>query len=101
MMQVISRGVDTGIIVDLKNIKCLCTCLVWCPWCKTPSTKINVQKVNFVIDFLLCCTNLKVILFLISLIAVMRNYGNLLVEMSAVVPDGIVCFFVSYQYMVS
>ncbi|RMX45958.1 hypothetical protein pdam_00020986 [Pocillopora damicornis] len=31
--------------------------------------------------------------------SVIRNYGNLLAEMSAVVPDGIVCFFVSYQYM--
>lgn len=28
-----------------------------------------------------------------------RNYGNLLLEMSAVVPDGIVAFFTSYQYM--
>ncbi|NWY08002.1 ERCC2 helicase, partial [Nothoprocta ornata] len=31
--------------------------------------------------------------------AVIRNYGNLLLEMSAVVPDGIVAFFTSYQYM--
>ncbi|XP_065662190.1 general transcription and DNA repair factor IIH helicase subunit XPD isoform X2 [Hydra vulgaris] len=31
--------------------------------------------------------------------AVIRNYGNLLVEMSASVPDGIACFFVSYLYM--
>ncbi|KAM7253928.1 hypothetical protein ACFE04_031610 [Oxalis oulophora] len=30
---------------------------------------------------------------------VVRNYGKLLVEMVAVVPDGIVCFFVSYSYM--
>ena len=29
----------------------------------------------------------------------MRNYGRMLVELSAVVPDGIVCFFVSYLYM--
>ncbi|ELK33414.1 TFIIH basal transcription factor complex helicase XPD subunit, partial [Myotis davidii] len=34
-------------------------------------------------------------------IAVIRNYGNLLLEMSAVVPDGIVAFFTSYQYMES
>ena len=33
--------------------------------------------------------------------SVIRNYGNLLVEMCAVVPDGIVCFFVSYGYMES
>ena len=33
-------------------------------------------------------------------IAVIRNYGNLLVEMAKIVPDGIVCFFVSYVYMV-
>ncbi|XP_066911999.1 general transcription and DNA repair factor IIH helicase subunit XPD-like [Clytia hemisphaerica] len=33
--------------------------------------------------------------------AVIRNYGNLLVEMTASVPDGIVCFFVSYLYMES
>ncbi|XP_064622367.1 general transcription and DNA repair factor IIH helicase subunit XPD-like [Lineus longissimus] len=32
-------------------------------------------------------------------IAVMRNYGNLLVEMSSIVPDGVVCFFTSYTYM--
>uniref|UniRef100_A0A3P8TKB9 General transcription and DNA repair factor IIH helicase subunit XPD n=1 Tax=Amphiprion percula TaxID=161767 RepID=A0A3P8TKB9_AMPPE len=31
--------------------------------------------------------------------AVIRNYGNLLLEMSAVVPDGIVAFFTSYVYM--
>ena len=31
----------------------------------------------------------------------MRNYGNLLVEMTSIVPDGIVCFFTSYVYMVS
>uniref|UniRef100_V9KN46 General transcription and DNA repair factor IIH helicase subunit XPD n=1 Tax=Callorhinchus milii TaxID=7868 RepID=V9KN46_CALMI len=32
-------------------------------------------------------------------IAVIRNYGNLLLEMSRVVPDGIVSFFTSYHYM--
>jgi len=32
-------------------------------------------------------------------LAVVRNYGNLLVEMSTIVPDGIVCFFTSYHYM--
>lgn len=32
-------------------------------------------------------------------IAVIRNYGNLLLEMSAIVPDGIVAFFTSYVYM--
>lgn len=31
--------------------------------------------------------------------SVIRNFGNLLVELSAVVPDGIVCFFTSYLYM--
>ncbi|XP_021857191.1 general transcription and DNA repair factor IIH helicase subunit XPD isoform X1 [Spinacia oleracea] len=30
---------------------------------------------------------------------VARNYGRLLLEMAAVVPDGVVCFFVSYSYM--
>lgn len=30
---------------------------------------------------------------------VVRNYGKLLVDLAAVVPDGIVCFFVSYLYM--
>ncbi|XP_038623043.1 general transcription and DNA repair factor IIH helicase subunit XPD [Tachyglossus aculeatus] len=34
-------------------------------------------------------------------IAVVRNYGNLLLELSAVVPDGIAAFFTSYQYMES
>lgn len=32
-------------------------------------------------------------------VSVIRNYGNLLVELSSVVPDGIVCFFTSYLYM--
>ncbi|GIY11265.1 general transcription and DNA repair factor IIH helicase subunit XPD [Caerostris extrusa] len=32
-------------------------------------------------------------------IAVIRNYGNLLVDMSNIVPDGIVGFFTSYTYM--
>ncbi|CAD5123245.1 DgyrCDS11601 [Dimorphilus gyrociliatus] len=31
--------------------------------------------------------------------AVIRNYGNILAEMSAIVPDGIVAFFPSYGYM--
>ncbi len=31
--------------------------------------------------------------------AVIRNYGNLLVDLSAVVPDGLVSFFPSYVYM--
>ena len=30
---------------------------------------------------------------------VIRNYGKMLVQLSAVVPDGVVCFFVSYRYM--
>lgn len=33
-------------------------------------------------------------------VAVIRNYGNLLVAMCKIVPDGVVCFFVSYVYMV-
>ena len=33
--------------------------------------------------------------------AVIRNYGTLLAEMVAIVPDGIVCFFTSYMYMES
>ncbi|VEN48606.1 unnamed protein product [Callosobruchus maculatus] len=33
--------------------------------------------------------------------AVIRNYGQLLVEMAANVPDGIVCFFTSYMYLES
>ncbi|XP_018324462.1 general transcription and DNA repair factor IIH helicase subunit XPD isoform X2 [Agrilus planipennis] len=32
-------------------------------------------------------------------IAVIRNYGQLLVEVAANVPDGIVCFFTSYLYL--
>ena len=41
-----------------------------------------------------------VLTIIYSISAVIRNYGNLLAEMSGVVPDGIVCFFTSYQYMV-
>ena len=32
-------------------------------------------------------------------ISVIRNYGLLVVEMSSIVPDGIVCFFTSYSFM--
>ena len=32
-------------------------------------------------------------------IAVIRNYGQLLVEVAATVPDGVCCFFTSYQFM--
>lgn len=32
-------------------------------------------------------------------LAVIRNYGHLLIEMATSVPDGIVCFFTSYVYM--
>jgi DNA excision repair protein ERCC-2 len=31
---------------------------------------------------------------------VIRNYGILLAEFSLAVPDGVVCFFPSYHYMV-
>ncbi|KAF7993114.1 hypothetical protein HCN44_005895 [Aphidius gifuensis] len=34
-------------------------------------------------------------------VAVIRNYGQLLVEVASAVPDGIVCFFTSYLYMES
>jgi DNA excision repair protein ERCC-2 len=34
-------------------------------------------------------------------LAVVRNYGNILIEFSKVVPDGIVAFFPSYLYMES
>ena len=34
-------------------------------------------------------------------LAVVRNYGNLLMEMAKIVPDGIACFFPSYLYMES
>nr|WCZ58753.1 general transcription and DNA repair factor IIH [Seculamonas ecuadoriensis] len=30
---------------------------------------------------------------------VIRNYGHLLVELAASVPDGLICFFTSYKYM--
>eukprot|EP00053_Salpingoeca_punica_P015640 m.144471 g.144471 ORF g.144471 m.144471 type:complete len:764 (-) comp16769_c0_seq4:286-2577(-) len=32
-------------------------------------------------------------------VSVTRCYGSLLVELASVVPDGMVCFFVSYEYM--
>ena len=31
--------------------------------------------------------------------AVIRNYGQLLIDTAAVTPDGICCFFTSYLYM--
>lgn len=33
-------------------------------------------------------------------VAVIRNYGNLLADIAAIVPDGVVGFFTSYAYMV-
>jgi DNA excision repair protein ERCC-2 len=30
---------------------------------------------------------------------VVRNFGSLLVEMSSIVPDGILCYFPTYKYM--
>lgn len=39
-------------------------------------------------------------ILLLNLPAVIRNYGILLAEFSTAVPDGIVCFFPSYHYMV-
>ena len=30
---------------------------------------------------------------------VIRNYGRMLIELSSAIPDGVVCFFVSYSYM--
>ena len=33
--------------------------------------------------------------------AVKRSYGQLLLEMVSIVPDGVVCFFVSYEYLES
>jgi len=33
--------------------------------------------------------------------SVVRNYGNLLLEVVAFVPDGVVCFFPSYGHLVS
>ncbi|XP_046401434.1 general transcription and DNA repair factor IIH helicase subunit XPD [Ischnura elegans] len=34
-------------------------------------------------------------------VAVVRNYGQLLVEVASIVPDGVVCFFTSYLYLES
>ena len=31
--------------------------------------------------------------------AVIRNFGNLLLELAKVTPDGLLCFFTSYAYM--
>lgn len=31
--------------------------------------------------------------------SVIQNFGNLLLELTSTVPDGIICFFTSYQYM--
>jgi len=46
-------------------------------------------------------THVRTAMTLICSIAVVRNYGNLLAEMSAIIPDGIACFFPSYEYMES
>lgn len=33
--------------------------------------------------------------------AVVRNFGNILIDMAKCIPDGIACFFPSYIYMES
>ena len=52
--------------------------------------------------------NVKICTFSVSLSSkfderedpsVLRNYGNLLVEICGVVPDGVVVFFTSYSYL--
>ena len=30
---------------------------------------------------------------------IFKDYGNLIIELSTVVPDGIICFFPYYRYM--
>lgn len=53
----------------------------------------------YITDLFYECSKKVTLLFKIHPIAVIRNYGNLLLEMSAIVPDGIVAFFTSYIYM--
>lgn len=55
-----------------------------------------MQILYFSMDFKLD----SVIMISVIFSAVIRNYGNLLVEFCSIVPDGIVCFFTSYIYMV-
>ena len=58
----------------------------------------RVAKWSFFVLFL---SRLHRLICYIFFPAVIRNYGNLLVELATVVPDGVVCFFTSYVYMVS
>ena len=46
------------------------------------------------------CVCVFAVLFVSRFAAVVRNYGNLLASLCGVVPDGIACFFPSYEYMV-
>lgn len=57
---------------------------------------------QFITSVLLNLADFNICIYLsLTQTAVIRNYGNLLVEISCSVPDGVVCFFTSYIYMVS
>lgn len=71
-----------------------------------PSTVLKFVLVCFVLystDFLFCFFSdqlpVSTKFDMRSDPGVVRNYGKLLVEMVSIVPDGVVCFFVSYSYM--
>jgi hypothetical protein len=32
--------------------------------------------------------------------SVVRNYGSLIIELAGAIPDGIVCFFTSYRFVI-
>ena len=53
------------------------------------------------LSYLLLFCKIYYIAVIINQLAVIRNYGNLLLSMASVIPDGLVCFFTSYVYMVS
>lgn len=57
------------------------------------STDVRLNTISGLLPLLVCH------LSRCCLPAVIRNYGNLLLEMSSIVPDGIVAFFTSYVYM--
>lgn len=62
---------------------------------------LKVMVFDYIILNILKCF-FKILIWILlywCLPAVIRNYGNLLLEMSAIVPDGIVAFFTSYVYM--
>ena len=94
------------VCVCVWSLVCVCVCVVVTRWSVGGTTRWqshrNLRPELTLVRFLCACVCLWlfVMLFVSRFAAVVRNYGNLLASLCGVVPDGIACFFPSYEYMV-